>query len=64
VISGGKIMRNDDGSPIMVREYSDNLLLALLKATSMTLGDLVLARHEAEGQSRACRGYLEVTPNR
>ena len=32
LISAGKIVRDDDGQPIAVRRYSDNLLLALLKA--------------------------------
>ena len=32
LISGGKVVRDDEGQPITVRRYSDNLLLALLKA--------------------------------
>jgi len=32
LVSGGKLVRDDDGQPIMVRRYSDNLLLALIKA--------------------------------
>ena len=32
LVSGGKLVRGDDGQPITVRHYSDNLLLALLKA--------------------------------
>jgi len=32
VVSGGKVVRDDDGHPIAIRRYSDNLLLALLKA--------------------------------
>ena len=32
LVSGGKLVRSDDGQPIMVRRYSDNLLLALIKA--------------------------------
>jgi hypothetical protein len=32
VVSAGKVVRDDDGQPIAVRRYSDNLLLALLKA--------------------------------
>jgi hypothetical protein len=32
VVSAGKLVRDDDGKPILVRRYSDNLLLALLKA--------------------------------
>ena len=32
LVSAGKLVRNDDGKPILVRRYSDNLLLALLKA--------------------------------
>jgi hypothetical protein len=32
LVSAGKLVRNDDGQPIAVRRYSDNLLLALLKA--------------------------------
>lgn len=32
LVSGGKLVRDDDGQPIAVRRYSDNLLLALLKA--------------------------------
>lgn len=31
-MSGGKIVRDDDGQPIAIRRYSDMLLLALLKA--------------------------------
>ena len=32
LVSAGKLVRDDDGKPILVRRYSDNLLLALLKA--------------------------------
>ena len=32
LVSAGKLVRDDDGQPIAVRRYSDNLLLALLKA--------------------------------
>jgi len=32
MVSGGRIVRDDDGQPIAVRRYSDNLLLALLRA--------------------------------
>ena len=32
LVSAGKLVRDDDGQPIAVRRFSDNLLLALLKA--------------------------------
>jgi len=32
LVSAGKLVRDDSGQPIMVRRYSDNLLLALMKA--------------------------------
>ena len=32
LVSGGKLVRDDDGQPIMVRRYSDRLLAELLKA--------------------------------
>ena len=32
LVSAGKLVRGDDDQPIMVQRYSDNLLLALLKA--------------------------------
>ena len=32
LVSGGKIVRDDDGSPVAVRRYSDVLLIALLRA--------------------------------
>jgi hypothetical protein len=32
LVSAGKLVRGDDGQPIMIQRYSDNLLLALLKA--------------------------------
>ena len=32
LVSAGKLVRGDDGKPITVRRYSDDLLLALLKA--------------------------------
>jgi len=32
LVSGGKLVRDDDGKPIMVQHYSDSVLLALLKA--------------------------------
>jgi hypothetical protein len=32
LVSSGKVVRDDDGQPLAVRRYSDNLLLALLKA--------------------------------
>src|SRR6516162_10192291 len=32
LVSAGKLVRDDDGQPVMVHRYSDNLLLALIKA--------------------------------
>jgi hypothetical protein len=32
LVSGGKIVRDDDGQPLAIRRYSDTLMLALLKA--------------------------------
>jgi hypothetical protein len=32
LVSGGRIVRDDDGQPIAIRRYSDPLLLALLRA--------------------------------
>jgi len=32
LVSAGKLVRDDDGQPMAVRRYSDNVLLALLKA--------------------------------
>src|SRR5271165_1445492 len=32
LVSAGKVVRDDDGQPLAIRRYSDNLLLALLKA--------------------------------
>jgi hypothetical protein len=32
LVTGGKLVRDDDGQPIMVPRYSDSLLLALIKA--------------------------------
>jgi hypothetical protein len=32
LVSGGKLVRDDSGQPITIRRYSDNLLLALIKA--------------------------------
>ena len=32
LVSAGKLVRGDDGQPIMIRRYSDNLLSALLRA--------------------------------
>jgi hypothetical protein len=32
LVSAGKLVRDDDGKPILVRRYSDHLLLALLQA--------------------------------
>jgi hypothetical protein len=32
LVSAGKLVRDDDGEPIAIRRYSDNLLLALLRA--------------------------------
>jgi hypothetical protein len=32
LVSGGKVVRDDDGQPIAIRRYSDALMLALLKA--------------------------------
>lgn len=32
LVSAGKFVRDDDGPPIAIRRYSDNLLLALLRA--------------------------------
>jgi hypothetical protein len=32
LVSAGKVVRDDDGQPIAIRRYSDNLLLALLKS--------------------------------
>ena len=32
LVSGGKVVRDDDGQPLAIRRYSDTLMLALLKA--------------------------------
>jgi hypothetical protein len=32
LVSGGKLVREDDGQPIAIRRYSDTLMIALLKA--------------------------------
>jgi hypothetical protein len=32
MVSAGRVVRDDDGQPLAIRRYSDNLLLALLKA--------------------------------
>ena len=32
LVSGGKLVRDDDGQPIAIRRYSDALMIALLKA--------------------------------
>ncbi len=32
LVSAGKVVRDDDGQPLATRRYSDNLLIALLKA--------------------------------
>jgi hypothetical protein len=32
LVSGGKVVRDDDGQPIAIPRYSDTLMLALLKA--------------------------------
>jgi len=32
LVSAGKLVRDDDGQPMMIRRYSDNLLLALMRA--------------------------------
>ena len=32
LVSAGKLVRDDDGQPLAIRRYSDNLLIALLKA--------------------------------
>jgi hypothetical protein len=32
LVSAGKLVRGDDGQPIMIQRYSDNLLVALLNA--------------------------------
>jgi hypothetical protein len=32
LVSAGKLVRDDNGQPVMVQRYSDNLLMALLKA--------------------------------
>ena len=39
LVSAGKLVRDDDGQPIMVKRYSDNLLLALLKARQPPRGE-------------------------
>src|SRR5260221_9588879 len=32
LVSAGKVVRDDDGQPIAIRRYSDQLLIALLRA--------------------------------
>jgi hypothetical protein len=32
LVSGGKVVRDDDGQPIAIRRYSDALMITLLKA--------------------------------
>src|SRR6516162_8249224 len=39
LVSAGKLVRGDDGQPITVRRYSDNLLLALLRARRLPRHD-------------------------
>ena len=46
LVSAGKLVRDDDGQPIAVRRYSDNVLLALLKA------------HRPPGRQRSVRFKL------
>ena len=36
LVSGGKLVRDDNGQPITVRRYSDNLLLALAQSAPAT----------------------------
>jgi len=46
LVSAGKLVRDDDGQPMAVRRYSDNVLLALLKA------------HRPPGRERSVRFKL------
>jgi len=39
LVRGGKLVRDDDGKPIMVQHYSDSVLLALLKARRPPRGE-------------------------
>jgi hypothetical protein len=37
LVSGGKVVRDDEGQPLLIRQFSDPLLITLLKAPSRTL---------------------------
>jgi hypothetical protein len=53
LVSAGKLVRGDDGEPIMIRRYSDNLLLALLKARRLPPRDRSVRFHLPALQSAA-----------
>jgi hypothetical protein len=57
LVSAGKLVRGDDGQPIMVRRYSDKLLLELLRAHRRPQRERMM-REEAEALERAARPWL------
>jgi len=57
LVSAGKLVRGDDGQPIMVRRYSDKLLLELLRANRRPQRERMM-REEAEALERAARPWL------
>jgi hypothetical protein len=50
LVSGGRLVRDGEGQPITIRRYSDNLLLALIKA------------HRPPQRERAVAVHLQTEP--
>jgi hypothetical protein len=56
LVSAGKLVRGDDGQPVMVKRYSDNLLLALLRARRLPRRE-----RSVRFQLPALRSFADVT---
>lgn len=60
--SAGKVIRREDGTPWIEKEFSDTLLLAMLKAHRRELyGDRTAVEHS--GEVRTIQGLLSEVPD-
>jgi hypothetical protein len=62
VTSGGKLVRDDDGGPLLQRRYSDQLMLTLLKAHRP---EKFKDRHQVEhsGEVKTIQALLDTLPD-
>jgi hypothetical protein len=65
LVSAGRLVKDDDGQPIRVREYSDSLLALLLKARNAPVfGDRQKIEHLGAGGGPVQMQVENLTPER